>query len=249
MAGILRVGKPEIEVRLRRDARSRRMTLRVAGLAAGGPVLTIPTAAPISAARAFLDDHEDWLRRHLAERPRIAVRDGTVLPFGDGELAIRALGGPASGSAPGPVSRRLLHANGVLHVPGRSEYLPGRVAAFLREAAREACAGASDRHSTALGRPVRRISLRDPRARWGSCTTRGDLMFSWRLALAPRSVLDYVVAHEVAHLAEMNHSERFWAVVARLCPGYEGPRGWLRREGARLHGYDFSRPEAGESRP
>ncbi|TPE49962.1 M48 family metallopeptidase [Amaricoccus solimangrovi] len=212
------------------------MILRVAGLASGGPVLTIPTAAPLAAARAFLDDHEDWLRRHMAARPRIAVRDGTRLPFGDGELAIRAASG----------GRRLIHAEGALHVPGRPADLPGRVAAFVREAAREACAAACDRHAAALGRSVRRITLRDPKGRWGSCTARGDLMFSWRLALAPRAVLDYVAAHEVAHLAEMNHSARFWAVVAGLCPDYAAPRDWLRREGVRLHGYDFSRPGPAE---
>ena len=230
VAGILRIGDPEIAVRLRRDARSRRMVLRVAGLASGGPVLTLPPNAPLAAARAFLSDHEDWLRRHLATRPRIPVADGTVLPFGDGRLAIRAA----------PAGRRLIHAGDELLVPGAPEELPTRVAAFLRAAAREACALACDRHAAALGRSVRRISLRDPRGRWGSCTAAGDLMFSWRLVLAPRAVLDYVAAHEVGHLAEMNHSPRFWAVVAGLCPDYALHRDWLRREGARLHGYDFT---------
>jgi predicted metal-dependent hydrolase len=65
-------------------------------------------------------------------------------------------------------------------------------------------------------------------------------MFSWRLMLAPRAVLDYVIAHEVAHLAELNHSDRFWATVAALVPGYAAPRAWLRQHGAGLHAYDFS---------
>ena len=233
MAGVLHVGDPAITVRLRRDARARRMVLRIAALATGGPVLTIPAAAPLTAARAFLDDQEDWLRRNMAARPHVPVRDGTELPFGDGRLLVRAA----------PELGRLDRAGDELRVPGRAEDLPGRVAAYLRAAAREACAAASDRHAAALGLPVRRITLRDPRGRWGSCTGRGDLMFSWRLALAPRAVLDYVAAHEVAHLAEMNHSQRFWAVVARLCPDHDGPRAWLRGEGARLHGYDFSRPD------
>ncbi|PZQ51720.1 MAG: M48 family peptidase [Rhodovulum sulfidophilum] len=208
------------------------MVLRVAGLATGGPVLTIPAATPLAAARSFLDDHEDWLRRHMAARPHVPVRDGTELPFGDGRLVIRAA----------PELRRPQRAGDELRVPGRAEDLPGRVAAYLREAAREACAVATDRHAAALGRPARQITLRDPRGRWGSCTARGDLMYSWRLVLAPSAVLDYVVAHEVAHLAELNHSPRFWAVVAELCPGYAKPRAWLSAEGARLHGYDFARP-------
>ena len=230
VAGILRIGEPEIAVRLRRDARSRRMVLRVAGVTSGGPVLTLPPGTPLAAARAFLDDQEDWLRRHLAARPRISVTDGTVLPFGDGALTIRAAQG----------TKRLVHAGDELRVPGEPADLPGRVAAFLRAAAREACASASDRHAARIGREVQRISLRDPRGRWGSCTARGDLMFSWRLVLAPSAVLDYVAAHEVGHLVEMNHSSQFWAVVGDLCPGYMAHRDWLRREGARLHGYDFS---------
>jgi predicted metal-dependent hydrolase len=99
------------------------------------------------------------------------------------------------------------------------------------------------RHAARLRLPVGRISLRDPRSRWGSCTATGDLMFSWRLVLAPAFVLDYVAAHEVAHLKEMNHSPAFWAVVRRLCPDYEAPREWLRRNGGALHGWDF-RPAA-----
>jgi predicted metal-dependent hydrolase len=95
-------------------------------------------------------------------------------------------------------------------------------------------------HARRLGRAPRGISLRDPRARWGSCSADGNLMFSWRLALAPSAVLDYVVAHEVAHLAELNHSSRFWAEVGRLCPGYEAQRVWLRRHGPDLHAFDFA---------
>ena len=233
MAGAIRVGDPAIEVRLRRDTRARRMVLRVAHSGAG-TTLTLPPGVPLAAAKAFLSDHEDWLRRQMAARPRgIPVRDGTVLPFGDAGLTIRATAG-----------RRLIHADHVLHVPGRPADLPGRVAAFLREAAREACVAASDRHAAALGRRPGRITLRDPRSRWGSCTSAGDLMFSWRLVLAPWAVLDYVVAHEVAHLAEMNHSNRFWQVVRGLCPDYDVPRDWLRRHGAGLHGYDFTPSEA-----
>ena len=133
-----------------------------------------------------------------------------------------------------------------MRLEGRTLVLPGpaaqvgpRVAGFLREAARRACLAATERHAAALGARVGRISLRDPRGRWGSCNATGDLMYSWRLALAPAAVLDYVVAHEVAHLVEMNHSPRFWAVVRRLCPGHDVPRAWLRRHGAELHAWDF----------
>lgn len=114
-----------------------------------------------------------------------------------------------------------------------------RVEALVRETARRALGSACDRHAATLGVRFGRITLRDTRSRWGSCSSVGDLMFSWRLALAPPEVLDYVAAHEVAHLERMDHSPAFWAVVRRLMPGYDGPRGWLRRDGAGLHRWTF----------
>jgi predicted metal-dependent hydrolase len=228
MAEAIRIGDPAIEVRLRRNGRARRMVLRVAQ-SGRGPTLTLPPGVPLARARAFLRDQEDWLRRHLAASPGgRAVRDGSVLPFGDASLTVRAHPG-----------RSMLCADGILHVPGNPASFAPRVAAYLREEARRACVAGVVRHAARLGLRPGRISLRDPRSRWGSCTASGDLMFSWRLVLAPAFVLDYVVAHEVAHLREMNHSPRFWAVVRGLCPDYEIPREWLRRNGGTLHGWDF----------
>lgn len=229
MAGAIRIGDPALEVWLRHSPRARRMVLRVAH-SGRDAVLTLPPGVPLAKAHLFLCEQEAWLRGKLALRPGLAsVRDGSVLPLGDGSLTIRAGEGG-----------RLARIGDTLRVPGPAEDLPVRVAAWLREQAREACVAACDRHAAAIGRPMGRITLRDPRSRWGSCTAGGDLMFSWRLVLAPSAVLDYVVAHEVAHLAELNHSERFWRVVRRLCPGFEAQRDWLRRHGAGLHAYDFS---------
>lgn len=226
MAGAIRIGEPAIEVRLRRDPRARRMVLRVGR----GPTLTLPPSVPLAAAQAFLSDQEDWLRHQLARRPGPEpVRHGTVLPFGDGTLTLVAAG------------RRLVRQGDELHVPGPASELGPRAAAYLRETARAALVEASTRHAAAIGRRPGRITLRDPRSRWGSCTSAGDLMYSWRLILAPSAVLDYVAAHEAAHLAEMNHSDRFWNVVRRLSPDHDAPREWLRRRGTALHGYDFSR--------
>ncbi len=226
MAGAIRIGEPAIEVRLRRDPRARRMVLRVGR----GTTLTLPSGVPLAAARAFLSDQEGWLRSQLARRPGPErVGEGTVLPFGDGTLTVRASTGG-----------RLTRIGDELHVPGVERDFGPRVAVYLREAARAALVEACHRHAAVIGRRPGRISLRDPRSRWGSCTAAGDLMFSWRLILAPSAVLDYVAAHEVAHLAEMNHSDRFWTVVHRLSPDCDGPRDWLRRCGTVLHGHDFS---------
>lgn len=226
MADWLRIGEPPIAIRLRRHGRARRLVLRVA--AEGEPVLTVPARCRPAELRCFLDAHESWLRDRLAARPApVMLGEGARLPVGGHEVVLRI------GSRVG------LRAGGILELPGPEPLMPGQAAGFLRAAAREACVAAVSRHAGALGRKHGKITLRDTRSRWGSCTSRGDLMFSWRLAMAPSEVLDYVVAHEVAHLAEMNHSERFWAVVARLMPDYEGPRSWLRRNGAGLHRYDF----------
>ena len=147
-----------------------------------------------------------WPRGRRARRSAT----GTVLPFGDAH-AHRARRGRAPRR---PARGRRSRARAV----GRHG------AAGRRLAARGGAAGLRRRRSSAMPAPrarIAEISLRDPRSRWGSCTARGELMFSWRLVMAPPAVLDYVVAHEVAHLAEMNHSPRFWAVVRRLCPDYE----------------------------
>lgn len=228
MAEAIRIGDPAIEVRLRRSARARRMVLRVAQ-AERAPTLILPLHVPVAQARAFLGDQEGWLRRHLAARPlRAPVGEGTVLPFADRTLTVQ-----------GAAGRAVVLREGVLGVPGPSDRHGARVGAWLREEARRTCVAAVDRHAGTLGLRPGRISLRDPRSRWGSCTASGDLMFSWRLIMAPSAVLDYVVAHEVAHLAELNHSRRFWAVVGRLCPDYQTARDWLRRHGASLHTLDF----------
>ena len=160
---------------------------------------------------------------------RVPSPKGSAIPFGDGTLTIARHAG-----------RGILRTGDTLEVGGPAHTIGPRAAAWLREQARAACVAGVERHAAALGLRPGRISLRDPRSRWGSCTAGGDLMFSWRLVMAPVAVLDYVVAHEVAHLAELNHSPRFWAVVQRLCPGMAPQRAWLRRHGAGLHRHDFA---------
>lgn len=229
MAEAIRIGTPAIEVRLRRHAGARRMVLRVSHIGSA-PTLTLPPGVSLSRARAFLADQEAWIRGHLAARTHpTVVGDGVTLPFRGGDLTLRAVEGG-----------RLRQAGAELLVPTRGRAGFGvSVAAWLCEEARREVVAASTRHAAALGVPFGRITLRDPRSRWGSCSHRGDLMYSWRLVLAPPEVLDYVVAHEVAHLAELNHSPAFWAVVRRLVPGYDGPREWLRTNGSALHRIDF----------
>lgn len=227
MAEAIRIGNPAIEVRLRRHARARRMVLRVSHLTPT-PVLTLPPGIPLSRARAFLSDQEAWIRGHLAKQSKpTVVEDGAVLPFRGGELTIRVA----------PVAR-FAHRGTELLVPARGPVGP-LVAGWMRETARAELVAASQRHAARLGVRIGRITMRDPRSRWGSCSHAADLMYSWRLVMAPPIVFDYVVAHEVAHISELNHSPAFWNVVAGLMPGYAGPRDWLRENGSSLHRIDF----------
>ncbi|MBC7155527.1 MAG: M48 family metallopeptidase [Rhodobacteraceae bacterium] len=222
-----------MEITLRRSARARRYSLRVSRVD-GRVTLTVPPRASAREALAFAQEHEGWIRAALAELPsgRRISADGTV-PVAGVERLITAA----------PVK--------VPHVDGHRLLVPGRlldggraagpgVAACLRTLARARLTELCDGHAATVGAAYSALVLRDTRSRWGSCSSDGRLMFSWRLIMAPPEVLDYVAAHEVAHLAEMNHSPAFWATVARLMPAYREHRGWLRAHGAMLHRVDFS---------
>jgi predicted metal-dependent hydrolase len=222
-------GDPPIPITLRRSPQARRLTLRVSRQD-GRVTLSLPVRTPEAEALAFARAQEAWLRRTLAARPpERRLVPGATLPVEGRDTVLQ----PAALRAPRLEGDTLL-------VPGTPAQLPARVAAFLKVLARDRLAAASDRHAAALGLAHAGITLRDTRSRWGSCAADGRLMYSWRLAMAPPEVLDYVAAHEVAHLAQMNHSPAFWAVVARLCPGYAAPRAWLRQHGAALQQVRFA---------
>jgi len=222
-------GPPRVEITLRRSARARRFSLRVSPLD-GRVTLSLPLRAREAEALAFVRGHEGWIRAALAGAPqRATVAIGSVLPL-EGRLVTLV---PGTGRVP-------LLVGDSLRVPGDPGQVAVRVAGYLRALARDRLAAASDRHALDVGRAYHSLTLRDTRSRWGSCTAAGGLMYSWRLIMAPPEVLDYVAAHEVAHLVQMNHSAAFWAVVAGLCPGYLRHRRWLKGQGQALHGYRFS---------
>jgi hypothetical protein len=126
-----------------------------------------------------------------------------------------------------------------LCVPGAPDRVAARALGFLKARARDRLAGACDHYAARLGRSYCGLSIRDTRSRWGSCSSAGRLMFSWRLIMAPPPVLEYVAAHEVAHLAQMNHAPTFWAEVARIHGPYGDARAWLRNHGNELHRFRF----------
>lgn len=196
--------------------------------------LSLPLWAPEADALEFLREREGWLRSHLDRAP-------------DAQVAGIGASVPICGVARPVVAGRGRSArfvDGQIEVPEGPREGP-RIKALLTALARERLAASVATHAGAIGRVPGRLTLRDPRSRWGSCSSRGDLMFSWRLIMAPPAVLDYVAAHEVAHLVEMNHSDRFWALCAQLCPEYRRHRSWLKRHGAELLAWRFEGREDG----
>ena len=191
--------------------------------------LTIPKGARESEALAFAQDQRGWLTRNLAAREApVSVDFGSSVPV-EGRLARIVSTSDRHGALAGDL----------IEVPDSAAKPGAYVEGLLKTLARDQLATKSDAYAEQLGREVRGMTLRDTRSRWGSCSANGRLMYSWRLIMAPPGVLDYVAAHEVAHLVEMNHSARYWAVVQRICPDFEVWRKWLRQHGAGLHRYRF----------
>lgn len=221
-------GDPPIEITLRRSGRARRISLRVSSLD-GRVTLTLPKGASAAEALAFAEDRAAWIRRHLARQSMpVCVGIGSLVPMGGEELQVTAA-----------QVRSARREGDALLVPANAPMAAARVQAYLKAQARLRLTAASKHYAEALGARFSKITLRDTRSRWGSCSSQGNLMYSWRLVMAPEEVLDYVAAHEVAHLREMNHSPAFWSIVARLCPCYQPHRDWLRTQGASLHRYRF----------
>lgn len=220
-------------VSVKRRGSAKRMTLRVSQ-ATGEITLTLPERADFAAARHFAEKHGGWIAARMAKRPQsVRFEAGASIPLRGVPHRI------VHWSRVRGVTQATTDGNGeaILAVSGDGAHVPRRVLDFLRKAALRDIEAAVATHTAALGIPARKITIRDTTSRWGSCSAKGHLSFSWRLILAPPLVLDYLAAHEVAHLKEMNHSHRFWALTHRLCPRTEEAEAWLKRHGAGLHGY------------
>jgi len=220
-------------VRVRRHGQARRYTLRIDG-AAREVVLTMPPRGSLKEARDFAQKHGGWIAARLKRLPVPA-------PFVPGaEVPLRGVSHRIAhrGGARGTVWAEV-DSDGValLCVAGEAPHVARRVGDFLKRQARRDLDAASRRHAATLGVTVRRIAVRDQSSRWGSCSNSGLISYSWRLIMAPPFVLDYLAAHEVAHLVELNHSPRFWRLVRELHPDAERAKAWLEVHGADLHRY------------
>jgi len=219
-------------VRLRRHRQARRYTLRIHSVTRE-VVLTMPPRGSLREARAFAQKHGGWIASRLEKLPEaLAFAHGTVLPLRgvDHRIVHRRGRGTVWAEAANDGER-------LLCVAGEQPHVARRVGDFLKREAKRDLETASRRAAETLGVTIKRVSIRDQSSRWGSCSTTGVLSYSWRLILAPRYVLDYLAAHEVAHLVEMNHSRRFWRLVENVCPNVARAKVWLDANGTDLHRY------------
>lgn len=230
-----RIEELDCPVEVRRHPGARRLTLRVSRTRRA-VIVTLPVQCDLGEAGSFLDRNIEWVRERLNSIPRpVAFEPGARMPVRGQFHSLVFTGKRAAG---GGVVRAARTSNiPELRISGRVEHAPRRLRDWLTEEARRDLDARVLAHARTLGVKAKRIAIRDQATRWGSCSTTGVLSFSWRLILAPPRILDYVAAHEVAHLAEMNHGPRFWAHVERLVPSMKEDKLWLQHYGLELHRY------------
>ena len=227
---LLKIEGRTVEVSVKLNPRARRLIVKVHPVSGEVSVIA-PSNKALERALEFARGQSDWIARQLARVPgRVALVPGARMPFrGEDHLIARCE------DARTPVW--IDETEAVIRIGGRPEHAPRRLLDFLK---RQACRTLQTRSielAAKLGLRLKRVTVRDTASRWGSCSSTRSLSFSWRLILAPSFVLDYVVAHEVVHLREMNHGVHFWRLVHELVGDVKRPQAWLRQHGAGLHRY------------
>lgn len=225
-------GDGSLEFRIRRSDRARRMRLRVLG--DGTAEVVLPRRAPSAPAMQFVRDNVAWIER---QRQRIAAANGirAAAAFeSSGRVSVDGVARPVR------ITRSASRAKVVLVEDGFRVEAPDLARAraaltqWCRRRARQVIADCVAAHASRMGVSFACVRIGDPRTRWGSCSPKGSLSFSWRLLMAPPGVRDYVVIHELCHLKEMNHGRAFWKLVGENCPDYKAHRKWLRENGPTL---------------
>ena len=216
---------------LRVSPRAKRMALRLDSRT-GKIHLVLPPRASLRKGLDFAREHRDWIIRHAAEAPAPSrLENGSVLPVLGQERVIRI-------HYDENLKRTSIQlVDNEIIVSTNKEDPTGRIVRFLKNLAREEITRLSHEKAKQINRIPGIIRIRDTKSRWGSCSQEGNLSFSWRLILAPPESFDYVIAHEVAHLAHMDHGKEFWALCATLSADFKTGHGWMKKNGHSLMRY------------
>jgi predicted metal-dependent hydrolase len=226
---LLKIEGQPVNVTVKLNPRARRLIVKVHP-STGEVTVVAPSQRGLDKALEFARGEEAWIAKRLAEVPKpVVLAPGASVPLRGRDHVIRQ-----GEDGPSPV---WLDDDNVIRVSGRREHAPRRLLDFLKREAKRTLEERTFEFARRIGVQPRRISVRDTASRWGSCSVARSISFSWRLILAPVFVLDYVVAHEVAHLREMNHGPRFWRLVRELVDDPKRPQAWLRKHGVTLHRY------------
>jgi predicted metal-dependent hydrolase len=218
-----------VPVRVHVDKRARRVSIRIDPHAREA-VATAPAPRHALDAISFASERVDWIAERLGALPnQVRLRPGSYIPL---RGVIHRLKHVETGRA---VRIDKSGTTPLILVPGPREAFADRAKGYFRGCARIDLAARVRVHADTLNVTPKSIAIKDMRSRWGSCSSEGRLNFSWRLVCAPPFALDYVAAHEVAHLREMNHSWRFWKHVDRCMPDWQDARFWLQERGSHLH--------------
>lgn len=222
----LQIGARIVEYEMLTGRRRLAMTIDERGLRIGAP-----RHVQIAEIEAFVRAHGDWVLKKLDEhvarssRRHLAIRDGVAIPLLDGEVQVRVTAG----------ANRVAWEGELLVLAARPDAaLDALARRGLQRRALELFAERTALAAARMGRLPPPLALSSARTRWGSCSRVSGIRLNWRLIHLPLALVDYVVAHELAHLVEMNHSPRFWAEVARLCPDWREARRELKERAASI---------------
>ncbi len=219
----------DFDLKVVKNPRAKKLTLRIDSKERL-PVLTIPRYCSQKKAIEFVENHRLWIKESLARLPEHK-------PFENGETI--SLFGKDVTITHAP-ERRLgaKIEDGRLLVSGDIEFLHRRDKDFIKKKAQSEFLRRSNKYAKKLGETINGVTIKDTKSRWGSCSSLNNLNYNWRIALAPDFVINYLMAHEVAHLRHPDHSQRFWHCVAGLCPDYTEGESWLKRHGKDLYLYE-----------
>lgn len=225
----LQVGEEMLPLVIRRHQRAKRICLRY-NPTSHAISLTLPRHTRVGDGLMFLMQKSEWLVETLRDMPtKKQIKPGVVIPLLGKRVRIKH---------DADLKRRYIIRDDVLYVSGAREDFSENVTKALREIASRTLSTLAHRYAERIGRRINRISVRDTRSRWGSCSSTARLSFSYRLIFAPKEVMEYVVAHEVAHLRHMNHSQNFWNAVEYVCPDFEAAKDWLKMHGKDLYRFN-----------